>query len=591
MKATVLCALFSILVASQLFAQPFAYIANSGTRTVSVIDTADDTIKATIALPDTQQNIHPYPYGITVGPSGQYVYVGLQDTNEVVVIDAASNTVLKRIGLGARSPARLAVNDAETRLYVTIQQSNLLLIYDISGSGAELVTAVAVHDQQISSPEGVVLSPTGDKAYVANSLAASIAVVTLDDGNNIYSRESLIDLDDGFRPMALAIAADGKRLYASGLMGLLKMIDLRDTPAGITTLNSLAGTVAMAITPDSSKVYAPSNVSDVLVEITATESSTTVTGYYPLAAGPFGISVTPDGARLYVTMNTGSYGDSVKVFSTSSNSVTKTIALPADARPTSIGDFIGPVFPHTITATQDSNCNISPLGPVAVNSKGRLFNIVASSGQCEVKVDGVSVGMPGAYAFTNVNNSDHIIDASQAPLGTYYTVTASWPDICIPEACCGGCLSSTPVGISCQSRAAQFIAGSMVFIGTTPGFTASSWTGACAGTSGNTCVLTMNSDKAIGASLACLPLTGPVYNPRLNRYYSTIPEALLEAISGDVIRVSAAYAGPGISGGGPVGLVTISGGWDAPFLFLSGTSNIGPSTITTTGIIVDNLIF
>jgi YVTN family beta-propeller protein len=583
-RKLLLAAALVLASAGTSHAQPFAYSVNSGTRNVSVIDTVDNTIKATIPLPDTAQNIHPYAYGVTVGPSGQYIYVGLQDTNEVAVIDTARNTVVKRIGMGTNSPGGLAVNGSETRLYVTSHMSNLLLIYDITGSGAQLVGAVAVSDLQVSNPEGVVLSPAGDRAYVANSTADSIAVVSLDDVKGVYTRESLIPLSADSKPMALAMAPDGSKLYVSRLNKSLQVINILAAPPGITNLGGYyTGVLSLTPTPDGSKVYAPSNTNDYLMEITTDPFLPAITGYYPLAAGPLGSSITPDGTKLYVTMNTFTYGDSVKVFSTSSNTVTATIALPVGARPTGIGNFIGPLFSYTIYATQGFNCTILPQGSILVNSRGRVFDISGSNGPCEVKVDGVSVGTPSSYAITNVA-SNHTIDASMAPPGVYYTLNVSTtPGY--------RCLQSTPAGISCVSTSAQFLAGTSVTLSPPPGFTASNWGGNCAGAIGSTCTLVMNSDKSASVNvnnyeIPCLAKIGATC-------YATIDDAINGASSGDLIKVVAAYTGPGISTtGGPFGTVTISGGWDSSFMDQFWFSSVGLSTFRAAcAIAVDGLSF
>jgi len=569
-------ALLVLLAAATANSQPYAYIANSGTRNISVVDTADDTITATIPLPDTLPNVHPYAYGITVGPSGQYVYVGLQDTNEVTVIDTARNAVVKRISMGGYSPAGLAVDASESRLYVAAKQSNLLLIYDITGIGAELVSAVAVSDQ-VSSLEGVVLSPAGDRAYVANSLADSVAVVSLEDANV----ESVIELGSGFRPMALAISADGDKLYAAGLYGGFVKLDMSLSPVGKSFQSIPGGVLSLAISSDGSRVYAPSNTLDILSGIT---TDPLAVSWYPLAAGPRGISVTPDGSKLYVTMNTATYGNSVKVFDTGSNTVTKTIPLPADSRPTSIGNFIGPVFPYTITTIQGPNCTIVPSGVIAVNSLGRRFDVAATSGQCEVAVDGAYVGMPSAYAFSNVAGN-HTIDVRQASPGSYCTLTVD------PTGLPNRYLVSSPFGIGLQSYSAKFLCGTLVSLQANPGSVASGWGGACSGTGGSICSLLMDSDKHAFATVSYNPPICPVKIGQ--SCYASIDEAINAASSGDLIRVSATYVGGGIStGGGPTGVVTVSGGWDNTFFEQSGFASLSPSTFRARcAIVLENLSF
>jgi DNA-binding beta-propeller fold protein YncE len=576
---TAICVLASANIVS---AAPFAYVANSGTKNVSVIDTADDTIKATIALPDTQTTVHPYAFGIAVGASGQNIYVGLQDTNEVAVLDAVTKLPIKRIGLGVDSPGGLAVNDAETRLYVASNLSNTLVVIDISGTGAAEVGRITIDDAPISNPTGVVLNAAGDKAYVASSTTGNIAEVSLDETNNVYDRTATIALG-GVQPAGLSLSPDGSMLYVASLNGNVRAIKLSDK--SVTNLTTADGTLALAVKPDGSKVYAPSNSTDKLYVIDSSVTPNTVLGTtYPVVAGPYGISITPDGSKLYMTMNTSTAGETVSVFDTTSNTVTSTIALPALAKPTSFGNFIGPRLQYTINATNGANCSISPLGLIPVNDKGRVFNISATSGACEVKVDGVSVGQPSAYSFTGITSGTHTIDASQAAGATYYTLTVDWnPQVG------SRCLSSTPAGISCYSKSAKFAAGTTVDIKAIAGFAASNWTGACAG-SGPTCTLTMDADKTAAADLNH-SIGGPVKNHTKGTYHATIDDAIANATNGDEIRIVAAYTPTSVTtSGSATTIVKLSGGWNSDQTAQIGTSSVGTVTIVGAGIIADNLV-
>lgn len=73
-----------------------AYITNQGDGTVSVIDTATNTVTATIPVGSSSE-----PFGVAVTPDGSKVYVADYGGDTVSVIDAASNTVTATIPVGA----------------------------------------------------------------------------------------------------------------------------------------------------------------------------------------------------------------------------------------------------------------------------------------------------------------------------------------------------------------------------------------------------------------------------------------------------------------------------------------------------------
>src|ERR1700747_3542412 len=67
-----------------------AYITNVGANTISVIDTANNTVTATIPS-------GALPFGVAVTPDGATVYVTNEIDNTVSVVDTAKNTVAATI--------------------------------------------------------------------------------------------------------------------------------------------------------------------------------------------------------------------------------------------------------------------------------------------------------------------------------------------------------------------------------------------------------------------------------------------------------------------------------------------------------------
>src|SRR5262245_54268443 len=70
-----------------------AYIANLDSNDVSVIDTSNDTVLATVPVGSA-------PFGVAVKPDGTRVYVTTDSDNTVSVIDTSNNTVVATVGVG-----------------------------------------------------------------------------------------------------------------------------------------------------------------------------------------------------------------------------------------------------------------------------------------------------------------------------------------------------------------------------------------------------------------------------------------------------------------------------------------------------------
>jgi len=88
-----LYALF-IILPGLAHAAPFAYISNYNSNNVSVIDTATNTVAATVA-------VGANPFGVAVNPAGTFAYVANANSNNVSVINTATNAVVATVPVGA----------------------------------------------------------------------------------------------------------------------------------------------------------------------------------------------------------------------------------------------------------------------------------------------------------------------------------------------------------------------------------------------------------------------------------------------------------------------------------------------------------
>src|ERR1700730_5117395 len=115
MKMRLLIAAFALaglLGSGQSLAQN-AYITNAGSNNVSVIDTATNTVTATITVGSV-------PVGVAISPDGTRVYVTNSQpasaTGTASVIDTASNTAIATIPVGL-GPNGIAVTPDGNRVY------------------------------------------------------------------------------------------------------------------------------------------------------------------------------------------------------------------------------------------------------------------------------------------------------------------------------------------------------------------------------------------------------------------------------------------------------------------------------------------
>jgi len=155
-----------------------AYVTtNKFDNTVLVIDTASNMVVATVLLPSGS-----FPEGVAVAPDGKHVYVANSNRGTVSVIDTATNTVVGTpipVGFG---PFGIAVTPDGKHAYVTnaSSSSNNVSVIDTASN-----TAVGAPIPVGSGPFGVAITPDGKHVYVANRESVPGTVSVIDTGSNI----------------------------------------------------------------------------------------------------------------------------------------------------------------------------------------------------------------------------------------------------------------------------------------------------------------------------------------------------------------------------------------------------------------------
>lgn len=314
-------------------AAPFAYIANSGSNNVSVIDTASNSVVTAIAV-GTQ------PYGVAVNHAGTRVYVTNQGSNDVSVIDAASNSVVATITVGTQ-PYGVAVNPAGTRVYVANLLSSSVSVIDTASN--TVIDTVLLEDAPYgitgSRPSNVAVSLDGTLIYVTDNSSHPVGackyclwVIRAADHSFVY-RSRTTPATDG-----VAMNPAGTRVYELGVdLNVWEAHATWGTMNQIVSIAQLSGSRYMAVNPAGTRVYVTAWFIDKVVVIDTATSSIAATVALPADSSPSGIALNPAGTRAYVA-NTGS--DSVAVIDTATHAIVATI--PVGATPYSIGQFIRP---------------------------------------------------------------------------------------------------------------------------------------------------------------------------------------------------------------------------------------------------------
>ena len=141
------------------------YISNTGSDEVWVVDMDSEAVVAVVSVGND-------PRGIDIAPDNSRVYVANRFGNSVSVIDTATNSVVKTIDLDAvtaTEPYDVVVSPDGSQLYVAMKNGGsengdgTVAVVDLPAGD---VVAEAILDSD-ASPEGIVVTPDGQKVYVA----------------------------------------------------------------------------------------------------------------------------------------------------------------------------------------------------------------------------------------------------------------------------------------------------------------------------------------------------------------------------------------------------------------------------------------
>jgi YVTN family beta-propeller protein len=203
----------------------------------------------------------PQPSGLTLNADGSRLYVALNLTHEVGVIDTATLAIIKRVKAGTYPYTAVMSADGK-KVYVSnwggripgptdfTDGQNPVLVdrrtgIPISGTVSVLDTATNTIVKQIEvglHPTGMALGPGGDRLYVTNANSDTVSVIatatdtvakTLFVGEQGPDRTPLL----GASPNAVAVSPDGHTLFvANGARNAVAVVDADATADAVRGL-------------------------------------------------------------------------------------------------------------------------------------------------------------------------------------------------------------------------------------------------------------------------------------------------------------------------------------------------------------------
>jgi DNA-binding beta-propeller fold protein YncE len=324
-----------LLAGSSAFGQINLYVPNYTNATPNMsefnISAATGTLSVVTSQPNSNTDANPIRVAMT--PNSKFLYV----INGAGYVDAYSvnstgflTLIQAQPGFAAASPNGIVA----TNSYVYVASgSGLISVFSInSTTGAlTLLTCGACSTGSGSNPQAIVLDPTNTFLYVALPGTHAIGIGTISQSGptagtlTSFNATAYVGPASGpsaFTPQDLALTPGGGNLYASNYMGPSPFLGTNYiTPFTVTGATLTVGTNVtvgsapngMAIDPGGKFLYVANQGSGTVSAFTIGTGGALggVTGSpFPSGSGatsrPYGASVDPTGAYLYVSNNADS---------------------------------------------------------------------------------------------------------------------------------------------------------------------------------------------------------------------------------------------------------------------------------------------
>ena len=362
----VLAAASLSLIACAVSAADYAYIPNSGSRTISVINTATGELATTLspASMDATLNDNIYTLALRPGANNESWFGQYRSNNKLGVIDTTNNS-LKAVIDNTGSSVSITFSANGAIAYVSDYVNSKLHIIDANSK--QITASLNTGCWTISSA----LSQDGASLYVRCGDTGEIK--KLDTATNTLS--TLENVSNSGFGLAYDPTGAGKLYTSSNAGNTVGLIDLADNTVTQITISGINGPAkAVAVRKNGSKLYVGGNNNVLHVVDTANTSTQKTLTLSGEVSGITGLGISANDAALYAVTANGT----VHVIDVATDTETKTISAAAGASSLWIwGDFLGNVV-ASATPGGPSVASIAPQGTPSASATSINFAVTFS---------------------------------------------------------------------------------------------------------------------------------------------------------------------------------------------------------------------
>ena len=223
------------------------------------------------------------PFGVAVSRDG-VACVTLLDGAAVAILDTKTGTFSEEVAVGS-IPTNVAIDPKGEIALVTCQGSGKLSVIDIANR-----TPLA--DVDIGgSPFYVAFSPNGRTAYTTSNFNEVTAI-------DASTRQIEGTVDVGYAPNGIAMQTGQRLLFASCVFdGTIHVIDPRQLQP-VAVFETVGKVQELALSRNGHRLYTADEFGSFMTLDLDTNSISSL----PLAGGAFGMAITPDYTRAYLSI-------------------------------------------------------------------------------------------------------------------------------------------------------------------------------------------------------------------------------------------------------------------------------------------------
>ncbi len=269
----------------------FAYIADPGAGTVTVLNTATDLVSGTIDIPQGP------PQFVSFSPDSRTAYISVYNTKSsvhlIAFIDTATSTVTSTVSVDNFTPGPSTTSPDGRYLYVpnhntAMSGANENVVDVIDTASKQLIGKIAVP----ANPHWVAFDKNG-RFYTTDHMSAMVTV--LDASTNGIIGEIPV----GETPHSEAVSPDGSRLAVTSFDGNVVYLINTATDKEIATIPVGRNPLDIAYSPDGRYIFTTNNEDSTVTVIDTADNR--VIGTVPTGKAPTSISVLPNGHQAFVT--------------------------------------------------------------------------------------------------------------------------------------------------------------------------------------------------------------------------------------------------------------------------------------------------